>query len=91
MSNDQGKQVKELRSSEIHSKIEANLELARNLSKIATEIEDKILGTQTPYSDAESAKEPAGGFITTVDRGLRTLHSELLHLKDILTSINAEF
>lgn len=88
MSNDAQKQ---LRSSEIHSKIEANLELARGLSKAATEIEEKLLGTTTPYSEGEDTKEPSGNFLAVVDRGLRTLHSELLHLKDILKSINAEF
>lgn len=91
MSNEQTKQVKELRSSEIHSKIEGNLELARILSKTATEIEDKILGTSTPYGEEGKTPESAGGFISTIDRGLQALHSELLHLKDILGSINGEF
>ncbi len=88
MSNDQGKQ---LRSTDIHSKISASLDLARVLSKTAAEIEDKILGTQTPCSTKEEGKEPSAGFILTIDKELHTLHQELLHLKDILGSINSEF
>ena len=89
MSNDALKQV---RSSEVHNKITASLDLSKELSKAATEIEEKLLGTQTPYSDAESAKEPSAGcFLTLADQGLRNLHGELLHLKDILKSINTEF
>lgn len=46
--------IKQIKSSEVQNRITGNLELTQLLSKTAQDIEERILGTQTPWDTAST-------------------------------------
>lgn len=84
---------KQQKAMEVFNVIDANYDRVNEIIKEAEELEHKLLGTATPWSTVKDKKEeaPEAAFVTVLYRRLKTLNSQLLHLKDILRSINKEF
>lgn len=86
-----GAAKRQIKSEEIKNLIQSNVELTKSLCAVAEETEEKILGQTTPRNTGSEPSPPSGCFISAIQNELGTLHSDLLHLKDILKSINSEF
>lgn len=77
--------------SKILDAINANHSLAQGLIELGSSIQTKLLGTETPVSTGEKDTPEPNSFTGIAQGGLERIQARLLHLKDILKSIDGEF